>query len=136
LEHAHDGIEVACQRAEAAATTVAGAVEEGLSKLEHARQNLDAKVVETADKLRKIADDLLEASTSRLELQADQVAELLRQKLSASQASVILEANAKLAANGRSFLQYITKDADTIAAQFRRQLEQSARASVLVRLRH
>ncbi len=93
-------------------------------------------MTDTVDDLRRVAGDLLKSSPARLQKQADESAELFLQKLGSSQASMILEINGKLAATGRSFLDYFSKEADATAEQFRRQLEQILKDSMVTGLRH
>jgi general secretion pathway protein A len=131
LEHACDRAEAACKRADTAANDVARAAEESLNNVQNAGQTLDMKLAEAVDRLQKIAGDLLKSWPAQLQKQADESAEQCLQRLGSSQANLLMEINGKLAATGRSFLDYFAKEADTAAQQFRRQLEQNLKQGVV-----
>jgi hypothetical protein len=107
------------------------AMKAGLNKLPELEQQMNARFVEEANKLRSVADDLLKSEAVRLEKHTEQIAERLAGKLRASEERFVEEAEKRLAAIAQASLQSLTQEVKTITAECGDQLRQKLEGSVI-----
>ena len=119
-------------QADAAVTSMAGAVDAAAKRLHTAQQNVETSFAGVVDQLGRTADNLLRSSSDQLQKQADQAARQFVETLRGSHSKLIEQANTELAILKQTFLHSLKQETGSIEQECRNRLRQAVKDSELV----